>query len=112
MVVADSRVIYLHIFQERLSCIGNGLQEGALQTTNKDYQSICSDSQTCCNVVESNLSDSGLWGHFVVDHWAWEMSLFILCAPGNFHFHWLLFISRTEDVMLLSGVELDHIKWY
>jgi hypothetical protein len=66
--VAESRVIY-HIFQEGLSCIGNSLQEGALQTSNKDFQSIYSNSQTCCNVVESNLSESGLWGHFVVDRW-------------------------------------------
>jgi hypothetical protein len=58
--VTDSMVIYLHIFQERLSCHGNGLQGGALQITNKDFQSVCSNSQTCCNVVESNLSDSGL----------------------------------------------------
>jgi hypothetical protein len=61
--VADSIAIYLHILQERLTCIPDGFQEGALQTTGKDSRSICTDCQTCCNVVQPNLSDSGLGGH-------------------------------------------------
>jgi hypothetical protein len=63
MVVADSVVTYLYIFQQRLSCVRDGRQERALQAASQDFQSICSDGQTCCNVVESNLSDSGLEGH-------------------------------------------------
>jgi hypothetical protein len=61
--VADSVVTCLYIFQQRLSCVRDGRQEGALQGTGRDFQSICSDGQTFCNVVESNLSDSGLGGH-------------------------------------------------
>jgi hypothetical protein len=61
--VADSVVTCLYIFQQRLSCVRDGRQEGALQAACKDFQSICSDGQTCCNVVESNLSDSELGRH-------------------------------------------------
>jgi hypothetical protein len=67
--VADSIVIYLHILQERLTCIRDGFQEGALQTAGKDSCSICTDSQTCYNVVQSNLSDSGLGGHLCGGSW-------------------------------------------
>src|SRR5258708_3121015 len=85
MAVADSVVMYLYIFQQRMSCVGDSFQEGALQVAGKDFQSICSDGQTCCNVVESNLSDSELGGHLV----RWIRGLerhrsFILCAHGKF----------------------------
>jgi hypothetical protein len=85
MVAADSLTLYLHIFQERLSCVWDGLQQGALQTAGKDSYSICTDTQTCCNVVQLNLSDGGLGGHPV----RWIKGLdrhcyFILCAHVNF----------------------------
>lgn len=113
MVVADPKIIYLYIFQERLSCIGNSLQEGAVQTTNKDFQSICSNSQTFCNVVESNLSDSGLWGHFVVDHGAdviiysvcpWEFSLSLATVHLR-HRH-----RRCSSYQILN-ISNDCITW-
>ncbi len=65
MVAADSLTMYLDIFQERLGCISHGHQEGAIQTTGKCFQSTYSEIQTCCNVAQSNLSDSGLEGHLV-----------------------------------------------
>jgi hypothetical protein len=43
--------IYLHMFQKRLSGVGNGFQEGGLEGSHKDLHSIRSESQTCCNVV-------------------------------------------------------------
>jgi hypothetical protein len=104
----DSMVIYLHIFQQRLSCIGDSLQERALQTTNKDIQSICSHSQTCCNVVESNLSDSGLWGHFWGGSWGLRGIIIYSVCPREFSLS--LATVHLEDVMLMSGVELDYIK--
>jgi hypothetical protein len=102
--------MYLYIFQQRLCCVRYGCQEGALQAAGKDFQSIRSDGQTCCKVVQSNLSDSGLGGHSV----KWIMGcehieVFILRA-WDLQFHWLLFISCTEDVILISGVKFDHIK--
>jgi hypothetical protein len=61
--VAEEVRIYLHIFQQRLGCIRNGRQEGALQTAGKGFQSTYSESQTCCNIIQLNLGDSGLGGH-------------------------------------------------
>jgi hypothetical protein len=115
MFVADPMVVYLHIFQERLSCIGNGLHEGALQSTNKDFQSICSNSQTCCNVVESNLSDSGLWGHLcggsqglrdfiIYSVCPWEFSLSLATLHLQ-HRH-----RRCSSYQILN-ISNDCIKW-
>jgi hypothetical protein len=106
MVVADWIGIYLYFFQERLNCIGNGLQEGALQTVAKDSCSICTDSQTCYNVVQSNLSDSGSRGHFMRcvrrgGIYPVHMGLSLLLATVHLP-HW----------RCVSGVELDHIKCY
>jgi hypothetical protein len=85
--MADSIAIYLYIFQERETCIRDGLQEGALQTAGKDSGSICSDGQTCCNVVQLNLSVSGLGGHSVKWIMGCEhLEVFILRVHGTFSF--------------------------
>jgi hypothetical protein len=55
--------IYLHMLQKRLSGVANGFQERGLKGSGKDFQSIRSDSQTCYNVVQANLSESGVGGH-------------------------------------------------
>jgi hypothetical protein len=55
--------IYLHMFQKRLSGVGNGFHKGGSQGSGKDFHSICSESQTCYNVVQSNLSESGVGRH-------------------------------------------------
>jgi hypothetical protein len=77
VLVTDLVEIHLDMFQERLSCIRNGLQERGLEATGKSMQSICSNSQTCCNVVQSDLSGTGLGGHLGGESWV-EMSYVIL----------------------------------
>jgi hypothetical protein len=60
----------------------------------------------------------GWGGILVVDHGcARHVDIYPVCT-WDFHFHWLLFISRTEDMMLISSVELitsndtiDTIEW-
>ena len=85
MVAADLLAMYLHIFQDRLGCISHGCQEGALQTAGKGFQSAYSEIQTCCNVVQSNLSDIGLGGHLGGGSRVWKHTGFLSCVPlGNF----------------------------
>jgi hypothetical protein len=83
VLVVDSVEIHLHMFQERLSCVGHGLQERALKATGKNMQSICSDIHTCCNIVQLDLSDTGLGGHLGGETWV-EMSVCYIFFPGNF----------------------------
>jgi hypothetical protein len=93
MVAADSLAMYLHIFQDRLGCISHGCQEGALQTAGKGFQSTYSEIQTCCNVFQSNLSDSGLGGH-LGGRSRLENTGFLSCVPlGNSPPHWVLVIG-------------------
>jgi hypothetical protein len=85
--VADSMVIYLHIFQERLSCIRNCFQAGAPEAAGKDSHGICTGYQTCYNVVQPNLSGSGLGGHLCGGSWCVrDMYIFILWAHGTLIF--------------------------
>jgi hypothetical protein len=67
--VKDSVEIHLHMFQERLSSVGNGLQERGLEATGENMESICNNSQTCCNVVQLDLSNTGLGGHLGGESW-------------------------------------------
>jgi hypothetical protein len=73
---------YLHMFQKRLSGVGNGFQEGGLEGSGKDLQSIHSESQTCYNVVHPKLSKSGLRGHLGVG-FGEEMFIFIVFTHGE-----------------------------
>jgi hypothetical protein len=70
---------YPNTFQERLSCVTNGLWEGVLEAIGKDFKSFCSPSQTCCNIVQPNFSDGTLGGHLgsEADYWACE-TLFMI----------------------------------
>jgi hypothetical protein len=92
--MADPAEIYLHIVQEGPSRVRNGCQEGGIEATGKDSESICCDGQTCGNVIQSNLSDCGFGGHLGGGGALQEMSIFNVCISGNLQFHWLLFISR------------------
>ncbi|KAJ7936063.1 hypothetical protein B0H13DRAFT_1853763 [Mycena leptocephala] len=71
-----------YIQQLRLNCVRDGCQ-GALQAAGKNFQSICSDGQTCCNVVESNLSDSGLGRHLGDGSRVSGDIEFLSCVIGN-----------------------------
>jgi hypothetical protein len=95
VLLADSVETHLHMFQERLSSVGNGLQERGLEATGENMESICSNSQTCCNVVQSDLSNTGLGGHFGGESWV-KMSVCYTMYPWEVHCYWLLlFISCT-----------------
>ncbi len=84
MFVADSMVICLQIFQESPSCIGNALHEGSLQTINTEFRSICSNRQTRSYDIESNLSDSGLSGHFCGGSWGLRDVIIYSVCPWEF----------------------------
>jgi hypothetical protein len=92
--------VYLHIFQERLSGVGNGLEEGSLEATGKDSHSISGDSQTCYNVVQPNLSDTELGGHLGRESLGSRYQYVIICTPRNFYCHCLV-RHRVKDVMSL-----------
>jgi hypothetical protein len=54
----------------------------------------------------------GWGGILVVDHGcARHVDIYPVCT-WDFHFQWLLFIFHPEDVILIFGVEHEHIKWY
>jgi hypothetical protein len=101
----------LHIFQERLSGVGNSLKEGSLEATGKDMHSISGDSQTCHNVVQTNLSDTELGGHLGGESLCSRCQYVITWSLGNSHHIWLLFIvhlpHNAKDVMLSAYFQIS-----
>jgi hypothetical protein len=98
--------IYLYIFQERLSSVRNGLQEGSIEATGKEFGSISGESQTCCNVVQTNLSGADLGGHLGGESLGSRRQYVIPCTPVNFDYQWLLFV-RVKDVMLPAYFQIS-----
>jgi hypothetical protein len=103
--------IYLYVFQERLSGVRNGLQEGSIEATGKQFDSISGERQTCHNVVQTNLSDIELGGHLGGESLCSRCQYVITWSLGNSHHIWLLFIvhllHRAKDVMLSAYFQIS-----
>lgn len=83
MVVKANPELYLNMIQKGLCCVQDGLKERGIKVGSKQLQGIDSHHQTCCNIVQSDLTGSGLRRHLKSCWGVYTYLLLIKSMPGS-----------------------------